>query len=93
MSDTYTAERARLLRLMGENLRDLRERQGLTQEGLAEAAGIHRNEVGILERGECEPGLLMLLILAAALEVPLSDLAGEVPAPRERRPARCEVKI
>jgi transcriptional regulator with XRE-family HTH domain len=86
--DAYRAERARLLRVFGENLRGLRERQNLTQEGLADVAGVHRNEVGILERGQCEPGLLTLLILAAALEVPLSGLAGGVPAPRERRPAR-----
>jgi transcriptional regulator with XRE-family HTH domain len=86
--DAYTAERALLLRTFGENLRCLRERQSLTQEGLAEVASVHRNEVGILERGQCEPGLLTLLILTDALEVPLSGLTGGVSAPRERRPAR-----
>ncbi len=78
-----------LLGVFGENLRGLRERRGLAQEGLAEVASVHRNEIGIVERGECEPGLLVLLILADALEVPLKGLTEGVPVPRERRPARC----
>lgn len=86
--DAYTTERARLLHAFGENLRGLRERKNLTQEGLAEATGVHRNEIGILERGQCEPGLLTLLVLADALKIPLGGLTGGVPAPRERRPAR-----
>jgi transcriptional regulator with XRE-family HTH domain len=87
--DAYTAERARLLKVFGENLRGPRQRRGLAQEGLAEVASVHRNEIGIVERGECEPGLLTLLILTDALEVPLKGLTEGMPAPRERRPARC----
>ncbi len=88
MSDAYTAERGRLLRAFGETLRGLRERQNLTQEGLAEVASVHRNEVGILERGQCEPGLLTLLILADALEVEPRALLAGLFVPRERRPRR-----
>jgi transcriptional regulator with XRE-family HTH domain len=84
----YTAERARLLLAFGENLRALRKRRNLAQEGLAEVADLHRNEIGVLERGQCEPGLLVLLIVADTLEVPLEGLTEGVPAPRERRPAR-----
>jgi transcriptional regulator with XRE-family HTH domain len=84
----YTAERARLLLAFGENLRALRKRRNLAQERLAEIANVHRNEIGILERGQCEPGLLVLLIVADALEVPLTGLTEGMPAPRERRPAR-----
>ncbi len=84
----YTAERARLLKAFGENLRGLRERRRISQEGLAEAASLHRNAIGVIERGECAPNPLTLLILANALEVPLEVLTGGVAAPRERRPAR-----
>ncbi len=85
---TYTVERARVLHMLGENVRGLRKSRGLAQEGLAEVANVHRNEIGIVERGECEPGLLVLLILADALEVPLKGLTEGVPVPRERRPRR-----
>jgi transcriptional regulator with XRE-family HTH domain len=86
--DAYTAERARLLAVFGGNLRGLRERRGIAQERLADLANVHRNEIGVLERGQCEPGLLMLLILVDALEVPLTELANGVSTPRQRRSAR-----
>jgi transcriptional regulator with XRE-family HTH domain len=85
----YTVERARLLKVFGENLCAERKQRSLSQEGLAEAASLHRNAIGVIERGECAPNLLTLLILANALEVPLEVLTGGVTAPRERRPARC----
>jgi transcriptional regulator with XRE-family HTH domain len=88
MTAAYTAERARLLKVFGENMRAERWRLNLTQEGLAEVASLHRNAIGVMERGECEPGLLTLLVLADALEVPLGGLTEGVPAPMERRPAR-----
>ncbi len=87
--DAYMVERARLLKVFGENLRALRKHRNLAQEGLAEVANLHRNEIGVIERGECAPNLLTLLILADALEVPLEALTEEVAVPRERRPARC----
>ena len=40
-----------LLKAFGEQLRSLRERRNLAQERLAEVANVHRNEIGILERG------------------------------------------
>jgi transcriptional regulator with XRE-family HTH domain len=87
--DAYKAERARLLSVFGENLRAMRVQRNLAQERLAEVANVHRNEIGVLERGRGEPGLLTLLILADALEVPLKGLTEGVPVPRERRQARC----
>lgn len=86
--DAYTVERARLLKVFGENLRGLRTRRNLAQERLAEVASLHRNEIGIVERGECEPGLLVLLVLADALKVSPCVLLDGVPVPSQRRPAR-----
>ncbi len=86
--DAYTAERARLLLAFGKNLRAERERRNVSQEAIARTAGLHRNEIGYLERGEHEPYLLTLLILADALEIPLTDLVKVVDVPSERRPAR-----
>ncbi len=88
MSAAYTAERARLLNVLGENLRGLRVRRNLAQERLAEIASLHRNEIGMLERGQGEPGVLTLLIVADALKVPPCILLDGLPVPRERRARR-----
>ncbi len=88
MSATYTAERARLLSVLGENLRSLRVQRNLAQERLAEIASLHRNEIGVLERGQGEPGVLTLLIVADALRVPPHVLLDGLPVPMERRSRR-----
>ena len=48
--------------------------KGWSQEDLAEKAGLHRNYVGMVERGERNPGLLNIGRLSRALRVPLADL-------------------
>jgi transcriptional regulator with XRE-family HTH domain len=58
----------------GQNLRRIRESRGLSQEALADVAGIHRTEAGLLERGKREPEMGTLVKLADALEVPIGDL-------------------
>ena len=83
--DAYRAERARLLKAFGEQLRTLRKRRKIAQERLAEVASLHRNEIGVSERGQGEPGLLTLLIVADALEVPLEGCQRR--CPRRRPPA------
>ncbi len=52
----------------------LRQRAGLNRNQLAVAAGLARIHVSRLERGTHEPTLATLRKLAAALEVPLSEL-------------------
>lgn len=57
------------LLIFGSHLRDLRQAQGITQEALAERAGLHPTYIGGIERGERNLGLSNLLKLAAALGV------------------------
>ncbi len=54
-----------------------RVRQGLSQEALAEAAGIHHTYVGLLERGERKPTIEVAERVARALGKKLSALVAE----------------
>jgi len=50
---------------------------GVSQEGLAEMIGCHRNYVGLLERGEQNVTIDMLSRVAKALGCTVSDLVSE----------------
>lgn len=60
---------ARLARRFGENLRRVRRRAGISQEELGFRSGLHRTEVGLLERGARVPRIDTLLKLASGLGV------------------------
>ena len=57
-----------------------REELGLTQEDLADRAGIHRTYLSDVERGTRNLSLVNIERLAAALEVKLSELFAVVEA-------------
>lgn len=57
------------LAALGARLRTLRAATGMTQEGLASAAGLHWTYIGQIERGERNPTYKNLLRLAAGLGV------------------------
>jgi len=65
--------------LFGKALRTLREERGYSQEELAERAGLHRNYVGGIERGERNVALENIVKLARALSVKTSDLFDSLP--------------
>jgi transcriptional regulator with XRE-family HTH domain len=68
----------------GENLRRVRRREGLSQEQLAGRAGLHRTEVGLLERFGRTCRIDTLIRLAGAMAVRPEELLDGivwVPAP------------
>ncbi len=62
----------------GTVLRRRREAVGLSQEALAAQANLHRNYVGLLERGQRMPSILVVQQLASALGITMSELLAEV---------------
>ena len=64
----------------GERLREVRLEADISQERLAELAGLHRTYVSSVERGLRNISLVNIDRLARALKVPLTEL---MPRPAE----------
>lgn len=65
-----------MLKSLGKRIRELRNERGLSQEKLAELAGIHENHVRRIEGGTANPSYVVLVKLARALKVTLPELIG-----------------
>jgi transcriptional regulator with XRE-family HTH domain len=61
----------------GTRLRQLRDERGYSQEELAERAGLHRNYVGGVERGERNVALENIVKLAKALAIRPGELFAD----------------
>jgi transcriptional regulator with XRE-family HTH domain len=64
--------------VFGENLRRIRRRADLSQEQLGVAAGLHRTEIGLLERGARVPRIDTLVKVAAALAIAPAELVAGI---------------
>ena len=58
----------------GHRVRELREAKGLSQEELAFKVGVHRTYLGGIERGERNPSLKNIDLVAKALGISLAEL-------------------
>jgi transcriptional regulator with XRE-family HTH domain len=65
------------LKKVGASIRARRVAAGLSQEALADAAGVDRSHMGKIERGERNVTLLLLERIAAALTVSISVIATD----------------
>jgi len=68
---------SKLVGVFAGNVRARRAALGLSQEELAESAGVHRTYVGMLERGEKNVTIYNIERIAAALKIePAALLKG-----------------
>lgn len=58
----------------GQRVRQLRKEQGLSQEALAQLAGIDRSYMGNIERGEKNVTLKKVYEICDALEIDIKEL-------------------
>lgn len=73
---SYDKQLQARLRELGDRIREERTRQGLSQEQLAQRAGLHRTYVGSVERGERNISVGSLYTLADELGVTVAKLVG-----------------
>jgi len=63
-----------ILQKFGSRIKELRSAKGITQEGLAELAGLSRQYVGDVERGTRNISLVNIEKIATALKITLPEL-------------------
>ena len=66
-----------ILTVIGNNVRNLRKKMGISQEELGDAAGLDRTYIGGIERGERNVSALNIAKLAKALKVKPEKLLVE----------------
>lgn len=62
--------------LVARNIRRSRLNRRISQEALADEAGLNRSYMGALERGEKSPTVRTLALIASALGVSVADLVS-----------------
>ena len=60
---------------LGIKIRFLRIKMKLSQEQFAELAGLSKNSIGMIERGQSKPGIETLEKIANALNIELKSLS------------------
>jgi transcriptional regulator with XRE-family HTH domain len=68
-----------------DRLKAIREKQGLTQQQLADASGMHRVQITRLEAGQHVPSWDTVQALAAALGVDCTAFQESPPAEKKKK--------
>lgn len=63
-----------ILMQFGTKVKKLRLEKGLTQEQFAQKSGLHKNYIGMVERGERNPSLINIEVIAKGLEIDIWEL-------------------
>jgi len=71
-------EKDPILAALGQRVRTLRARRGLTRDALAQASGVSKRHLANLEYGVGNASVLVLDQIARALQCPMAELVGDV---------------
>ncbi len=63
-----------MLKSFGSEIRNLRMSKNLSQERLAEIAGVHRTYIGMIERGEKNISLANIAKIAKSLNIHIYEI-------------------
>lgn len=63
-----------LIKAIGSKIRKLRLKENMSQEDLANEADIPLSQIGRIERGETNPTVSTLFVIAQALKISLPEL-------------------
>ncbi len=63
-----------ILIVFGKRVKELRVNLKQTQEQFAQKTGLHKNYIGMVERGERNPSLINIQIIANGLDISISEL-------------------
>ncbi|MGQ0827512.1 MAG: helix-turn-helix domain-containing protein [Bacteroidota bacterium] len=63
-----------ILIAVGNRLRDVRKKKGLTQEDVAHKAGVAVSQVGRIERGKLNPSISTMFVIALAMDIEPKEL-------------------
>ena len=74
---SHNRKRTKIRSTFGQKVRARRHAMNMTIEELAEAADLHHNYVGSVERGERNIALENIAVLAKALKCSVKDLIPE----------------
>ena len=66
-----------ILKIIAQNIRCTRRYRGISQEELADIAGVHRTYIGMIERSGKNVTVMSLDKIASALDVPVETLLQE----------------
>lgn len=73
-SDGFAETTANTIAAIGARIRELRLARSMTLQVLADATGLSPSMISVVERGRSSPSIGSIIVIAEALDVPMSDL-------------------
>jgi len=67
----------KICEIFGKRVKELRKKQNLTQSEFAKKSGLHKNYIGMVERGERNIALKNIEKIANTLGLEIKDLFNE----------------